>query len=234
MAQLHALSLLPLLSLPAQTLQEAFQADPRALLTSAKSGQADAGDDAVILLDDHHYSFDKQGRLTRTHRQIYFLRKAAAAEDWSTINVDWAPWHQERPRLEARVIAADGVVHQLDAKTIAEAPTHQFDATIFSDQRVLQAPLPAISEGAVARETAPESLSGGSRLACPGAPRPHRRGVGRASPSSSASDAGKWRHHHPSRLWTTGQNLGISNTTCLAKRPPANFWRLPRARIGSQ
>ncbi|MBY0503211.1 MAG: DUF3857 domain-containing protein [Bryobacteraceae bacterium] len=138
---------------------EPFAASPAALLQAAKAIPGD--EPAVILMDDHRYTFDVQGRLTRTVRQIVFLRKAAAVEDWTQVSAPWNPWQEEKPRLAARVISATAELHRLDPATTAEAPVQEFDSSIFSDQRILRAPLPAVKEGAViewqstTRETAP-------------------------------------------------------------------------------
>ena len=82
---------------------------------------------------------------------------------------EWEPWHEAKPELRARVISPDGVVHWLDPRTIADAATAQLDAAIFTDTRVIRAPLPALSAGAVAeyeitqRETLPLFSAGVTR-----------------------------------------------------------------------
>ena len=67
----------------------------------------------------------------------------------AAIEREYAPWHERKRDLRARAITPDGAVHWVDAKTIAESPTLQFDNTIFSDNRVLRAPIPGIVAGAV-------------------------------------------------------------------------------------
>jgi hypothetical protein len=54
-----------------------------------------------------------------------------------------------KPEIRARVIARDGSVHILDAKTIADSPMVEFDSSLFSDARIVRAPLPAIEPGAL-------------------------------------------------------------------------------------
>jgi transglutaminase-like putative cysteine protease len=53
--------------------------------------------------------------------------------------------------VQARVVSKDGTVHTLDAKAITEAPARE-DLDIFSDNRVLRAPLPGIAVGSVVEE----------------------------------------------------------------------------------
>src|SRR2546430_2557743 len=62
------------------------------------------------------------------------------------------PWHEQRPELKARVITSDGIVHPLDQKTVTEASVHAQSDDIFSDSRVVRAPLPALAPGAVIEE----------------------------------------------------------------------------------
>lgn len=63
--------------------------------------------------------------------------------------MSWHPWHQERPDLRARVIAADGTEHRLDPATIAESPVGEESADILSDRLQLRAPLPGVEVGSV-------------------------------------------------------------------------------------
>ena len=87
-------------------------------------------------------------------------------DEWATVEQEWQPWHEDRPELRARVIAPDGSVHWLDPKTIRDAPVAQLDSSIFSDARMIRAPLPAVSAGTVVeyeivkRDTAPFFVSG--------------------------------------------------------------------------
>jgi len=53
------------------------------------------------------------------------------------------------PTMRRRVITDDGAIHWLDAKTIADSPSAEYDANTFSDRRIVRAPLPAVCPGAV-------------------------------------------------------------------------------------
>jgi hypothetical protein len=87
-----------------QALQDAF--------SKLKSGTHPV----TILLEEGRYEYDSEGRQTSRYRIIFKLLTKAGAEDWSTIERPWAPWEEERPSIRARVIAKDGVVHELDQK----------------------------------------------------------------------------------------------------------------------
>ena len=128
-----------------------MSADPKALLAAAEKVSAGESD-AVVLLEESHYVFDAQGRATNTERLVYRVVADSAIDEWSTVNAGWAPWYQERPEIAARVISKDGTVHMLDAKAITESPAGDESLEIFSDNRVLRAPLPGIAVGSVVEQ----------------------------------------------------------------------------------
>jgi len=129
----------------------AFSTDPAALLRAAS--KIDAGDGGVaVLLSDTRFSYDSQGRETYSYHLLYRIVDPAAHESWSSIEEHWSPWHQERPKLRARVITADGAVHMLDPATIAENGEAAESADMYDDGRVLRAPLPATGPGAVVEQ----------------------------------------------------------------------------------
>ena len=130
---------------------EPMTADPKAILAAAE--KIPAGDaDAIVLLEEMHYVFDAQGRSTGTERLVYRVAGESAIDDWSTVMAGWAPWYQERPEIVARVIAKDGTVHMLDPKAMTESPAGDESMEIFSDNRLLRAPLPGIAVGSVVEE----------------------------------------------------------------------------------
>jgi len=137
------------------------------VLAAARAISGAKGADAVILLDEQRYSIDAKGRITTTLRKVYRVLTTDGVEDWSAIAHGYAPWHERKPELRARVITADGSTHWLDPNTITDAPALEFETSIFSDRRMLQAPLPAVAADSVveyemvARETAP-ALDAGS------------------------------------------------------------------------
>jgi len=143
----------------------AFAADPALLLRAAGKVEGDGGDagegGVEVLLSEARYEYDDAGREVYTYRLLYRITDASADESWSSIEEHWSPWHQERPRLRARVIAPDGTVHVLDPATIAENGEAAESSDMYEDGRVLRAPLPATGAGAVVeqevqvRETAP-------------------------------------------------------------------------------
>lgn len=143
-----------------QPWDEPFSSSTAQIVKSAAAiPNADA--EVVILLDDYRYMIRKDGTSVSVFRRVYRVATAEALDDWASIEQEWAPWHEARPELRARVISPDGAVHWLDQKTIAEAPAAQFDNTLYTDGKLLRTPLPAVAEGAVVeyevtrRETPP-------------------------------------------------------------------------------
>jgi tetratricopeptide (TPR) repeat protein len=128
-----------------------FAGTPQEVLAAAATvSPADA--ELVILLDESRYQFAPDGTSTSVHRRVYRVIAQSAVEDWGTVSSIWAPWYEERPTIQARVITKDGTVHQLDAAAISEAPGPEDSLDIFSDNRVIRAPLPAVAEGSVVEQ----------------------------------------------------------------------------------
>jgi tetratricopeptide (TPR) repeat protein/transglutaminase-like putative cysteine protease len=146
-----------------------FADDPKAIVEAARSIPAPDDQGMIVLLEQHQYTIDASRRTVSTTRKVFRLMKQDAVEDWSSVEQEYQPWHESRPEMRARVISADGAVHWLDPKTISDSPVNEYDSSIFSDRRVLRAPLPAIAAGAVVeyeivvRETAPLFEAGVTR-----------------------------------------------------------------------
>jgi len=125
----------------------AFTSDPKELVAAAeKVSNGEAG--FVVLLDEAHYRFEADGKAHTTQRHIFRIVDDSAVEGLGTIEVPWAPWYNDKPTVTARVVSKDGTVHTLDAKAIIESPARE-DLDIFSDNRVLRAPLPGVAVGSV-------------------------------------------------------------------------------------
>jgi tetratricopeptide (TPR) repeat protein len=141
-----AIAALPLL---AQTALEGppFSADPKALLAAAHKVET-KDQNIVFLLDEETVTFEANGRSKAVMRMIEYVVTADGVDGAGTASAWWAPWYDEKPTIAARVITKDGTVHTLDPKAITEATAEQ-EQDIFSDQRVLRAPLPGVAEGAI-------------------------------------------------------------------------------------
>ncbi|MFY9823680.1 MAG: DUF3857 domain-containing transglutaminase family protein, partial [Thermoanaerobaculia bacterium] len=129
-----------------------FSANSQAIVRAAAKVESDEGDDVVVLLAEASYSYDAAGRETYSQRLVYKILTATAHESWSTVEEGWAPWHQARPEIRARVITPNGAEHTLDPATISENANAQDAPDMFEDGRVLRAPLPATRPGAVVEQ----------------------------------------------------------------------------------
>ena len=128
-----------------------FTADAKALLAQAKLA-SDKSADVVVLLEETKESFDADSKLHQTYRMIFAVQNQQGVDDWSTVQENWEPWHEKHPLFQARVIAPDGTIHQLDPRTVTDGPAKQGAADTFSDARVVKCPLPALVPGAVVEE----------------------------------------------------------------------------------
>lgn len=107
--------------------------------------------DVMVLEEEQSSVFEGDGRATTTYYLVFKVATQHGAENWADVSLGWAPWHMEHPVIRARVITPDLVEHTLDPKTIADTPARGEDK-IYSDRRVLRAPLPAIAPGVVVEE----------------------------------------------------------------------------------
>jgi tetratricopeptide (TPR) repeat protein/transglutaminase-like putative cysteine protease len=144
-------------SLPAQQPVEPWKAEhfsipAKDLYAAASAVTAPDGANAVILEDDENFTFDDAGRMLHSGYFVYRILTEKGAEGWDSLSVGWEPWHQARPEIRVRVITPDFAEHQLDPKTITEAPAQGGDYKTYSDGKRLHAPFPAISQGVVVEE----------------------------------------------------------------------------------
>jgi tetratricopeptide (TPR) repeat protein/transglutaminase-like putative cysteine protease len=126
-----------------------LEAAPTDIARFAADAPLPAGADCEVLFDEGTFRLDAERKLERRIWRIFRVATESAVQDWGVVEAAWAPWHEDRPLVRARVIRADGGVFQLDPKTIAEAPAEQTDDRILSDERMLRAPLPGMAAGAI-------------------------------------------------------------------------------------
>ncbi len=130
----------------------ALSAKPEDILHAAAASPAPKDGDVEMLFEEHHYQLDEQGRQHRTSRRVYRFLTEKGVDDWSCTEADWSPWCEEKPIFRVRVITPDGQAHALDQESIGEAPAEQDSPNLFSDEKLLRGPLPAIVVGAVVEE----------------------------------------------------------------------------------
>src|SRR5882672_1553397 len=126
-----------------------FALNPTAVLQLSNAAGSPDGADVHVLEVQETYSFGPDGGYVWSRYTLYKVISQNGARDWNELAVDWSPWKDQRPTLRARVIGPAGKEFSLDPATLTDSPAAQGDASIYSDQRTLRAPLPAVSPGAV-------------------------------------------------------------------------------------
>lgn len=126
-----------------------FESPAQSLLSAANAVPAPDKGGVVVLFDEGSFSFDGEGRCVTRYRTVYRILNQTGVDNWAAISAGWSPWYQERPSLRARVVSTDGIEHPLAQETISDAPARQASSDVYSDRRVVQAPLPAVAVGAV-------------------------------------------------------------------------------------
>ncbi len=145
-----------------------FSADTATLFQTASKVTAPASADVIVLENEESVFFDAEGKAIRTRYLLYRIFTQKGAAEWANISASWEPWHEDRPALRARVITPDHVVHTLDPNTISDAPATVTADDVYSDRRLIRAPLPGVApdslveEEQVARQSAP--FFGGGRV----------------------------------------------------------------------
>src|ERR1044071_107392 len=124
-----------------------FSADPKQMLAAASAFDPRSAN-AVYILNETTYKFDQDGHTKMTRHLIKRVVTEEGASQVGTISAYWAPWYEEKPQIEARVISADGAVYQLDPKAIVEA-TPEIERDMVTAQPLLRAPLPAVATGSI-------------------------------------------------------------------------------------
>ena len=130
----------------------ALSADPAAIRQAADAIPKPAAANAQVLFHQERYTYDAQGRGVEVYQVVYRVLTSAGVEGWSSVEATWAPWYQKRPEVRVRVINPDGSVHPLEPSAIAESPVTDEDQDIYSDERQLRAPLPAVVPGSIIEE----------------------------------------------------------------------------------
>jgi len=129
-----------------------FSSDTAGLLLRAAQAAPPPGADVLFLDDEETLVFDDEGRAIRSRYALYKILTQKGAEEWSSISLSWEPWRGERPTLRARVITSDKEAHPVDQKTVTDSPAKETQDNVFSDRRVVRAPLPAVAPGALVEE----------------------------------------------------------------------------------
>ncbi len=126
-----------------------FSMSAKALQAAAKIEKADLQADAVIVLDEVHFTVRNAVVSEHTIHRIVKIQTEKGVRNWGYFGRGWAPWRQDRPTLKARVVDASGKQHPFDPKSIELVPQPQGEDHTYSDWRQLRAPLPGVHPGSI-------------------------------------------------------------------------------------
>lgn len=129
-----------------------FTAEPAALAAAAEALAAPRGAPVDVLVEEGTYRLDARGAATFTYRRVFRPLGAEAARRWARVEHGWAPWHQARPEIRARVVSPQGEATVLDPATLAEQGAAGGSPEVWSDRRVLGGPLPGVRPGSIVEE----------------------------------------------------------------------------------
>lgn len=129
-----------------------FSVDSDAMRRAASDIQPSKDSDATILLSEFNVSIDSDGKVLKKRHIIYRIESQEGVEGWSEVRGNWEPWYQAKPEIKARVITPDGAVHPLDPATLNDVPVHENAPDLYSDERALGGPLPALTPGAIVED----------------------------------------------------------------------------------
>ncbi len=134
---------------PEPWLAPAFSATSEALLVAAE--RIPAPDAEVLMLyQDVEISVDGDHRVTYRRRWVYRVLAPEALESWSASEARWSPWHQDPPRIRARVLTPRGPIW-VDPSVFRDGSVAEPDPSATAS-RILRTTLPEVTVGAVVEE----------------------------------------------------------------------------------
>ncbi len=133
-----------------------LSADPLAIARAAHALRTPPAN-RQFLLDERVYHIADNGTYERRSHIVFRVLTAAGVASGPGLEIPWQPWCESRPDVRVRVISPDGSSHALDAATIEDAGL-SLGGSLYGDNRVLRAPFPALSLGAVVEEEIVERL----------------------------------------------------------------------------
>ncbi|MBL0209511.1 MAG: DUF3857 domain-containing protein [Holophagaceae bacterium] len=145
----------------------ALSADPASVLAASTIHKRRENSSILELLEDYHITLDTDGRIEQRYRYVFRVETEAGISAWGSVSADWSPWHEERPKIRARVISPNGKVHLLDPKTIGDYSANENSPQVYDDRKRVSAPLPKLSVGSLAevevitKETSTSTKAGG-------------------------------------------------------------------------
>ncbi len=140
-------------ALAAQTSQPcnqlSFNADTKKFLEVGAKIERQADTAVTIFCKEYELVIDDLNRVSFRSHMVGRIEDMTAAEGWTDVQASWEPWRQKRPEIRARVITPEGKVHELDPRTLTDAPAHDSRPEVYDDDRIYSAPLPGLTSGSI-------------------------------------------------------------------------------------
>ncbi|MBN1648769.1 MAG: DUF3857 domain-containing protein [Spirochaetales bacterium] len=129
-----------------------FNAAPDTLHRDAAELDFHPDEEVRLFYTSGEFTYDEQGRLTTVYRTVYEVMTEQGKEGWSDISFGWNPWFQKKPLIRVRVTNPDGSVHYLEEAHMVESAARENNGKIFSDAKVIRAPLPNVIIGSIVEQ----------------------------------------------------------------------------------
>src|ERR1700675_3872659 len=80
----------------------AFTGHPKSNIQAARAVPVTDEQDVLVLLEQHQYTIDDSGKTVSTIRKVFRVIREDAIDDWSSVEREYQPWHENKPELRAR------------------------------------------------------------------------------------------------------------------------------------
>lgn len=145
-----------------------FSPDAAAVRRAADSIHYPGESRAVtILYAEGQTIYRADGSLESRSSFVYRIETDEGLKNWSSAELGWSPWHQDKPTIRARVINPDGSTYEVSEKDLMEVSRGSDDSLQYTDFRRFRVPFPNVVIGSVVEEefvTVSRPLLAGSGL----------------------------------------------------------------------
>ena len=129
---------------------ENFQKAPAAqVLESALPWDSQKGEQAAVLFHQGVFDYQQDGSLKSVTRIVYKVMNPEGVKNWSSIQVSYSPWHEDKPQIRVRITNPDGVQSEIKTADLIEVSGQSDSKNIYSYSKILKGPFPQVKEGSV-------------------------------------------------------------------------------------
>jgi len=125
---------------------ENFQKAPAAqVLESALPWDSQKGEQAAVLFHQGVFDYQLDGSLKSVTRIVYKVMNPEGVKNWSSIQVSYSPWHEDKPQIRVRITNPDGVQSEIKTADLIEVSGQSDSKNIYSDSKIFFPVNPAMS-----------------------------------------------------------------------------------------